>query len=149
MAVTRRDGGVVTLPSCLQVARHQLAFPFPSRLRPRRCFLNDRILSFSMEIILSRVCQYHEFIKSWHESLPPDPLYTILQNDFNSGWLYIYIYISYCSTTRVVVALAWAAQDGCAFHLLRISMYTRFASNVLKFLRLFVCRRYTVEKHMR
>lgn len=146
MAVTRRDGGVVTLPSCLQVARHQLAFPFPSRLRPRRCFLNDRILSFSMEIILSRVCQYREFIKSWHESLPPDPLYTILQNDFNSGWLYIYI--SYCSTTRVV-ALAWAAQDGCAFHLLRISMYTRFASNVLKFLRLLVCRRYTVEKHMR
>lgn len=100
MAVTRRDGGVVTLPSCLQVARHQLAFPFPSRLRPRRCFLNDRILSFSMEIILSRVCQYREFIKSWHESLPPDPLYTILQNDFNSGWLYIYIYIVLFNDSR-------------------------------------------------
>lgn len=125
MAVTRRDGGVVTLPSCLQVARHQLAFPFPSRLRPSRCFLNDRILSFSMEIILSRVCVNTANSSNLGTKACSSIHYTqfFKMISIRYGWLDVYIYIWYCSTTRVV-PLAWAAQDGCAFHFLRISIRT-------------------------
>ena len=150
MAVTRRDGGVVTLPSCLQVARHQLAFPFPSQLRPSRCFLNDRILSFSMEIILSRVCVNTANSSNLGTKACSSIHYTqfFKMISIRYGWLDVYIYMVLFNDSRSTSRVSCARRMRVSFPSY-LDTYTRSASNVLKFLRLFVCRRYTIEKHMR
>lgn len=149
MAVTRRDGGVVTLPSCLQVARHQLAFPFvaaaAAMLFKWRNITTDRTEFFHGNYC--HVCQYREFIKSQHESLPVVDLPFLNTISIRPSWLDI----PSCSLITVLLACIAGAVRRMRLSFPRISIYSLFITHhwhkTLEILTL--CRRRTIIKHKR
>ena len=136
MAVTRRDGGVVTLPSCLQVARHQLAFPFVVAAAAVLLF-EWRNITFE---IVPTVSFFSFFFSTQKKLLPrvnaansSNPgtktcarRRSIVPQDqfqFSPIWYclpdYMYMYIPRCSSIRVFLACIVGAARR-----IRVSWYT-------------------------